>query len=148
MNRVSDDLALTRGKGAKARMPDGKTGRVDAFMGRIVPTSDPLHREFLLIELKRPSLVVGRKELDQLEDYVNAMLAQPDFVNTSTSWSFYLVSGEYDDVVKQRITQEGRPVGLFLDQPNHKVWIKSWGELIRECEGRLQFVQEKLHGGM
>jgi hypothetical protein len=52
-------------------------------------------------ELKRPSISVGRKELDQLEDYVNAILAQPDFINTSTSWNFYLVSGEYDDVVKE-----------------------------------------------
>jgi hypothetical protein len=83
-----------------------------------------------LVELKRPSITVGRKELDQLEDYVNAILAQPDFVQTSTAWNFYLVSGTYDDVVKERITQKDRPAGLFLDKPNHKVWVKSWAELI------------------
>jgi hypothetical protein len=113
-------------------------------MGREVPHSNRRHREFLLIELKRPSLSVGRKELDQLEDYVNAMLIQPDFVNTSTNWNFYLVSGEYDDVVRERVTQKERPVGLFLDKPNHKVWVKSWAELIRDAESRLDFVQEKL----
>ena len=98
----------------------------------------------MLVELKRPLLVVGRKELDQLEDYVNAILAQPDFIGTSTFWNFYLVSGEYDAVVKERITQKDRPVGLYLDKPNHKVWVKSWAELIRDAESRLQFVQEKL----
>ncbi|RWB79893.1 MAG: hypothetical protein EOQ42_05725 [Mesorhizobium sp.] len=72
------------------------------------------------------------------------MLAQPDFISTSTFWNFYLVSGEYDDVVKERITQKGRPVGLYLDKPNHRVWVKSWAELIRDCESRLDFVQEKL----
>jgi len=144
MGRVSQELSLRREKGAKARKPDGKIGRIDSFMGRVVPHPDRRHREFLLVELKRPSLVVSRKELDQLEDYVNAILAQPDFIGTSTFWSFYLVSGEYDAVVKERITQKDRPVGLYLDKPNHKVWVKSWAELIRDAESRLEFVQEKL----
>jgi hypothetical protein len=143
MERVSSELALKRAR-ATARKPDGKIGRIDSFMGRVVPHADRKHSEFLLVELKRPSLVVGRKELDQLEDYVNAIITQPDFVSTSTSWNFYLVTVKYDDVVKERITQTGRPIGLFLDKPNHKVWIKSWAELIRECEARLDFVQEKL----
>ena len=75
---------------------------------------------------------------------MNALLAQPDFINTSTFWNFYLVGSDYDDVVKGRITQKERPVGLFIDNPNHKVWVKSWAELIRESESRLDFVQEKL----
>jgi hypothetical protein len=99
---------------------------------------------FLLIELKRPSLTIGRKELDQLEDYVTTILAQPDFISTSTTWSFYLVTSKYDDVVKQRITQENRPFGLMTDKPNYKVWVKSWAEIIRDCENRLKFVQDTL----
>jgi hypothetical protein len=88
--------------------------------------------------------VVGRREVDQLEDYVNAILSQPDFINTSTFWNFYLITAEYDAVVKERVTQKERPVGLYLDKPNHKVWVKTWAELIRDCESRLDFVQQKL----
>ena len=144
MQRVSKELALKRAKSAKGRKPDGKIGRINSFMGRLVPHGDGKHREFLLIELKRPSLTIGRKELDQLEDYVNSILAQPDFVNTSTHWNFYLVTSEYDGVVKERITQENRAVGLFIDKPNHKVWVKSWAELLRDAESRLKFVQDQL----
>ena len=144
MHRVSGELALKRSKKSTLRKPDGKIGRIDSFMGRLVPHGDPNHREFLLIELKRPSLTVGRKELDQLEDYVTTILAQPDFINTSTTWNFYLVTSEYDDVVKQRITQGNRPVGLMTDKPNYKVWVKSWAEIIRDCENRLKFVQDTL----
>jgi hypothetical protein len=144
MQRVSAELSLKRAKGATLRKPDGKIGRIDAFMGRLVPHGDPNHREFLLIELKRPSLVIGRKELDQLEDYVTAVLSQPDFVNTSTTWNFYLVSSEYDGVVKERITQDDRPLGLLIDKQNYKVWVKSWSEIIRDCESRLKFVQDNL----
>lgn len=144
MDRVSEEIATKRVKGTPVRKPDGRIGRIDAFMGRVVPNENPDHREFLLIELKKPSITIGRKEMDQVEDYVNAILAQPDFINTSTQWNFYLVTSEYDDVVRQRITQENRPRGLFIDMPNHKVWIKSWSELIRDCEARLKFVQDKL----
>ena len=138
MDRVSEEIATKRIKGTSVRKLDGKIGRIDAFMGRVVPNENPNHREFLLIELKKPSIKIGRKEMDQVEDYVNAILAQPDFINTSTQWNFYLVTSEYDDVVRQRITQENRPRGLFIDMPNHKVWIKSWSELIRDCEGKAE----------
>jgi hypothetical protein len=144
MNRVSEELALKRSK-KKVKKPNGKIGRVDSFMGRIVPGSNSAHREFLLLELKRPSLTVGRKETDQLEDYVNTILAQPDFINTSNTWNFYLVTSEYDTDVKARVTQINRPVGLYLEGDTHKVWVKSWSEIIRECEARLEFVQEKLN---
>jgi hypothetical protein len=144
MQRVSAELALKRAKKMTLRKPDGKIGRIDSFMGRMVPHGDPNHREFLLIELKRPSLKVGRKELDQLEDYVTTILAQPDFINTSTTWNFYLITSEYDDVVKQRITQDNRPVGLMIDKPNYKVLVKSWAEIIRDCDSRLKFVQDTL----
>lgn len=144
MDRVSDELMQKRAKGRSIRKPDGKVGRVDSFMGRIVPGNHADHREFLLIELKRPSLKVGRKEMDQLEDYVTTILGQPDFISTSTKWDFYLVCTEYDDVVRQRVTQKDRPVGLLLEMPNYKVWVKNWSEIIRESEARLQFIQDKL----
>lgn len=143
MERVSTELSLKRRQG-KGRKLDGKIGRVDAFMGRIVPHPDYEKREFLLIELKRPSLKIGRKELDQLEDYVNAIIAQPDFLNTSTYWNFFLIGSEYDEVVKEKITQQARPMGIYTDQINYKVWVKSWAEIIQNCEGRHEFIQRKL----
>ncbi|WP_106797630.1 hypothetical protein [Rhizobium sp. H4] len=47
-------------------------------------------------------------------------------------------------IVKDRVTQTGRPIGLFLDKENHKVWVKTWAEIIRDCDGRLNFIQERL----
>jgi hypothetical protein len=143
MGRVSEDLATKRSK-KKIRKPDGTVGRIDSFMGRMVPHGEENHREYLLVELKRPSITVGRKELDQLEDYVGAILDQPDFKNTLTTWNFFLVSTEYDKRLEERITQKERPPGLFIEKANYRVWVKSWAELIRECESRIHFVQEKL----
>jgi len=62
MNRVAEDLGQKR-KGRKVTKRDGSVARVDIFLGRSVPHSDASKREFLLIELKRPSLKLGCKEL-------------------------------------------------------------------------------------
>lgn len=145
MQRVAEELGTNGRRKKGVKKPDGKIGRVDSFLGRTVPHPDGEIHEFLLVELKRPSLEIGRKELDQLEDYVNAIMVQPDFKNTDTRWNFYLVTGQYDDTVRNRVTQSGRTTGVFLEKENMRAWVKTWGELIRECEGRLRFVQDRLN---
>lgn len=143
MERVSAEVSGQKTR-HKVVTSVGKIGRADVFVGREVPSQNHLRREFLLIELKRPSLAIGTKETDQLEKYVNAIRTQPDFTATDTFWNFYLVTGEYDETVGERITQSGRPVGLLLEKPTHKVWVKTWGEVVRECEARLHFISDKL----
>lgn len=143
MERVAEELGSGRSL-RRVRKPDGATGRLDCFLGRSVPHPDENRREFIVVELKRPSLKIGRVELDQLEDYVNSLKGQRDFARTDTYWNFYLVTGEYDPSITDRITQKDRPIGLFLEKENSRVWVKTWSELIRECEGRLQFIQDKL----
>ena len=143
MERVTEELGSSRPV-RRVRKLDGTAGRIDCFLGRSVPHPDQNRREFMVLELKRPALTIGRVELDQLEDYVNALHVQPDFSHTDTYWHFYLVTGDYDHSIVGRITQKDRPVGLFLEKENYRVWVKTWSEIIRECESRLQFIQEKL----
>lgn len=143
MNRVAEDLGQKR-KGRKVTKKDGSVGRVDCFLGRSVPHSDANKREYLLIELKRPLLKLGRKELDQVEDYVNAIRSEPEFLNTDTTWNFYLVASEFEDEIHSRIYQKDRPHGLFLNGDNFQFWVKTWAEIVRENEARLRFVQQKL----
>lgn len=144
MNRVAEELGTKHKGRRKVTKLDGSSGRVDCFLGRSVPNSDASKREFLLIELKRPMLKLGRKELDQVEDYVNAIREEADFTHTDTSWNFFLVASEYEPEIHSRIYQKDRPHGLFLHGDNFKFWIKTWAEVVRENEARLQFVQNKL----
>jgi Histidine kinase-, DNA gyrase B-, and HSP90-like ATPase len=143
MRRVAQDLGEKRGP-AKVAKSGGGIGRVDAFLGRVIPHPDHEHREYLLIELKRPKTSVGREEFDQLEDYAQALIGQPEFANTSTSWNFFLLTTDVDRESIHRITQANRPTGLFLDLDRAKVWVKKWGEVLRLAEARLQFVQDIL----
>jgi hypothetical protein len=143
MNRVAEELGTKR-KGRKVTKKDGKIGRVDCFLGRSVPHADASKLEFLLIELKRPSLKLGRKELDQVEDYVNAIKSEAEYLHTDTTWNFYLIATEFDPEIEGRIYQKDRPHGLFLFGDNFKFWIKTWAEVVRESDARLKFVQDKL----
>jgi hypothetical protein len=132
IERVAEEISSTKNRRRKVTKPDGKSGRADCFLGRVIPHPEQERREYLIVELKRPSIKIGRKELDQLEDYVTALRTQPDFKHTSTTWSFYLVTGEYDDAIRDRITQKDRPAGLFLEKDNYRVWVKAWSEIIRD----------------
>jgi hypothetical protein len=143
MDRVSTELGSKRRR-VRVKKTDGKSGRADCFLGRSVPRSSGDVIEFIVVELKRPSLKIGRKEIDQLEDYVTALKSQPDFSHTNTTWNFFLITGEYEDAVQDRINQKDRAVGLFLETENSKVWVKTWSQILRDCETRLRFIQERL----
>lgn len=144
MERVALDLTGEKRRKKAVTKPDGKRGRVDQFLGRVVPGPDQNKREYLLIELKRPGLTIGRKELDQVEDYLNAMRGQPDFLHTDTRWHFYLITSEYDGAVETRISQAGRARGIAQNGENYTLWVKTWAEILRESEARHKFIQDKL----
>ncbi|MGE4302747.1 MAG: ATP-binding protein [Novosphingobium sp.] len=143
MKRVAEDLG-SGGKPKKVTKTDGKGGRADQFLGRIVPGPEKDRHEYLLIELKRPGLTIGRKELNQVQDYLDALRTQPDFSHTDTRWHFYLVTTEYDATVDAMIHQASRPAGVAQEGDNYVLWVKTWGEVLRESEARHQFIQDQL----
>lgn len=104
MQRVAEEQSGEKKTRKAVTKLDGKKGRIDQFLGRVVPGPDQNKREYLVIELKRPGLVVTRKELDQVEDYMNAMLGRPDYLHTDTRWHFFLITSEYDKAVEARIS--------------------------------------------
>lgn len=143
MARVAEAHGNT-GKAKKVTKLDGKQGRADQFLGRIVPGPDKNRHEYLLVELKRPGLKVGRKELNQVQDYLDALRQQPDFGHTDTTWHFYLVTTEYDETITSIINQAGRPTGVAQAGDNYIIWVKTWGEVLRESDARHQFIQDEL----
>lgn len=88
--------------------------------------------------------MVGRHEFNQIEEYAVALTKQPEYLNTSTSWNFFLVTTDVAADQLHRITQPNRPTGLFVELERGKVWVKRWGEVLREAEGRLKFVGDIL----
>ena len=143
MRRVEETLGLPT-TGRIIKKPDGTTGRVDLFFGRSVPQSRPEEAEFIVGELKRPSIKAGRKELSQVEDYADALARDPEFSGRRIRWTFFLVSGEFHDNIRGRIESTDRPIGQVVVQNNYEIWAVTWSDVITKAEARMAFVQREL----
>lgn len=124
---------------------DGTDRRIDFMFGRALELNQNI-REHLVVEIKRPSINIGRTESDQIEDYARAVAGNSQFDLESTRWTFVVVGVEIKDEIVSRVRSAGKPRGLFLDPEdgNFRVWIRTWGEILGECKHRLKFVRHEL----
>lgn len=127
---------------------DGKHGRTDLHLAVRHKEHDRIRH--LVVELKAPDIAASRKEIDQVEDYANAVLSNPAFTGDKTTWDFILVITDYDDVVRRRIIGEDREIGLYLapeKEPNRplvRAYVRRWRDVINENKRRLDFMTSAL----
>jgi len=137
---IGDDTIID----APVKRIDGSVGVVDLMLSRSVPRNRPEEREHLVVELKRPSVVIGSKELTQVESYAFAIANDERFRDLDTRWVFWAVSNDIDAHARRRARQEGNPPGrVFKDGPI-EIWVKAWSEVLSDAKGRMRFVQDKL----
>jgi hypothetical protein len=133
---------------APVRRWDGKSGRTDLHLAARHKEHDRIRH--LVVELKAPDIVAGRKEIDQVEDYANAVLSTPAFVSDTATWDFILVVTDYDDVVRRRIIGTDREIGLYLapekesGRPLVRAYVRRWRDVIDENRRRLDFMTSTL----
>jgi len=132
-------------KGAETvRRWDGKTGRTDLHLAAKGKEHDRIRH--LVVELKAPDITASRKELDQVEDYGNAILSTAAFAGGRTSWDIILVVTDYDDLVRHRILGDDQELGLFFDpkgeqgRPRVRAYVRRWRDVINENKERLEFM--------
>lgn len=106
----------------------------------------PDEYEFLVIEIKRPGVTLGRKEIAQIEDYAKAVVTTP-FVDTDrTRWVFILVSDKLDDHAHDRAHQQGLPA-YTIQKPiegQYEIRVIPWSQLIRAARARHEHLQQWL----
>lgn len=126
------------------RRIDGKRGIVDLMLSRAVPLSRTDEREHLVIELKRPSVVIGANEITQIESYAFAIAEDERFRDLKTRWTFWAVSNDLDVHARRRSHQDGSPPGRIYKDGPVEIWVKPWSEVLADCKGRMKFVQDHL----
>ncbi len=140
-----------QGLPAKDALPvtrwDGKIGRVDLHLVAKYQEHDRVRH---LVELKAPGITVGRKELDQVEDYGNAILSGPQFSSSTAHWDLILVATSLDDVAQNRLQADDFEIGRFWGpapkpaQPRVTAYVRRWRDIIDENKRRLDFVTSAL----
>jgi hypothetical protein len=123
----------------------GQEGRVDLMFSRMVkPRHD--ERDYLVVELKRPSQSINSKILSQVESYAIAVAQDPRFLKEKTRWRFIVVSNSMDDYAKRKATQRNRHSGLTYDDGdlNIEVWAYEWTEILAKARARLEYINKAL----
>lgn len=127
---------------------DGRSGRTDLHLAARHKEHDRIRH--LVIELKAPDIVAGRKEIDQVEDYANAVLSNSVFAGDKATWDLMLVVTDIDDVVHRRIIGADQELGLYFDpvkesgRPRVRAYVRRWRDVIDENKRRLDFMTSAL----
>jgi hypothetical protein len=87
---------------------------------------------------------IGAKELQQIKTYAFAIVADERFDKTDVSWDFVLISNELDSFAEKERSQSDRANGLLWHDENTRIWVKTWAEIIGECDHRLKYVRKAL----
>lgn len=123
---------------------------VDLFLSRSSEISEVRH-ENLIIEIKRPSIVLGKKEYDQIDDYARTIAKEPSLNGENMHWEYYLIGDDYDDTIKSYIRNASnhgeKHKGLTMYDPElrFKIYVRKWSDIIRvENAHRLKYLKDRL----
>lgn len=112
-------------------------------------TSEHRRVRRLVVELKRASLVLHRKERDQIESYAQAVVGHPKFQAEVAHWDFWLLGTTIGEDIEPSLTKRGEPVGLFQEVQRdngstYQIWVRSWSDVITSAKYGLEFLQTEL----
>jgi len=116
-------------------------GIVDLMLSRTLRRHRADELEHLIVELKRPQVKIGDKEVAQIEKYAISVAADEPFRTVKgVKWTFWAISDDVDKYARYRMGEGG----VISSKDNILVGIKTWGQIVEENKARLQFFQERL----
>lgn len=126
----------------------GMQGRVD-LMFSLANQPRLGQLEHLVVELKRPSVIIDSTILAQVESYALAVSEDPRFDLAHTHWKFVVVANDMNEFARKKCSQRDRPFGLeYVSDDNRiEVWALKWSTIIHEARTRLQFINSSLKYG-
>lgn len=122
---------------------DGRPGRVDLMLSRAARHRKG-ERHHLVVELKRPGVILGMAEFSQISSYAEAVMSDDRFRDPAVTWDFWLVGNGMDNALRQLAHQTDRVPGCAVWAPTFRIMVKTWGEIIEDCQERLRFHSEQL----
>ncbi|UHA73068.1 ATP-binding protein [Paenibacillus sp. 481] len=132
---------------AKIDHPD-KLKEMDIFMVRVDKQVEKISN--IVVELKHPSISLGKKQYDQVISYLQVILSQQEFNASQMQWEFILIGNKFDQtgyieqLLENAANHGERSKGLVFKTGKFKVYIKTWADIFTEFEIRHKYLDEKL----
>ena len=119
---------------------EGSRGIVDLMLARSL-SQQRNRREHLVIELKRPSVIVGDEEAQQLKKYADAVASDPRFNTKDVQWDFYIVSGKVKGMTDRERLDTKTAYGQISEAGAIRIWALTWADVLDNADHRLKFVK-------
>lgn len=101
--------------------------------------------EHLVIELKRPTLTLTLKEMDQIRDYALTVAENPMFDKTRTKWHFVLLGQRLDQHVQRALRNQTVGEGNFYNADNVSISVFEWSKIIQDNKLKYDYLRRKLN---
>lgn len=125
--------------------------RPDIFVcrKRDVPDSldvDSQLEENIMVELKRPTVTITKKEFRQIDDYLDFILKEDQFNSQTRIWKFYVISNKVDDYIhKQYEAFKDKSKRYLVQQAGrYEIYALTWDDLFRTFEIKHKYLLDKL----
>ena len=123
--------------------------RMDIFMcgaRRIEDKFEHPLEENIVVELKAPNINLTLKVLRQIEDYMNYVRKQPQFVSMQRRWKFIAVCKMVDDDVKAKYGayEHLGKIGLVEKTDGYEIYALSWDDIFKSFDLKHGFMLDKL----
>jgi hypothetical protein len=109
--------------------------------------SNSIHKNNLVIEIKRPSLIITNQELNQIQEYAQIVSETPRFEKDKTKWKFILLASKINPFVQGQRNQANRDPGLVYESSDrsYSVWVLDWSAIINNAQQRLLYLKKTLN---
>ncbi|KFF00733.1 hypothetical protein IX39_08940 [Chryseobacterium formosense] len=149
-------LKLEKGEGSSPKREERKKAiieskeklkRPDIFICRKNASQEFLDdEENIIVELKRPSVVVGKVQYDQIENYIRFIIKEPKFNSDMRKWKLILIGKEVDEYIKDQYESHKSKGKRFLVQAvrNYEIYAYTWDDIVRTFDHRHRFLLDKI----
>ena len=127
---------------------DDKSREMDIFLVRRLPGGETIDN--VVVELKRPNLNLGEKELSQVKRFMRVIISADEFNDPDMTWRLYLVGNGFNTsgyIEGEIDTNRGHGESSLVysaDEKRIRIYVKTWSQIFNDFELRHNFLQEKL----
>lgn len=102
--------------------------------------------ENIIVELKRPSVVIGKSQYDQIEEYIRIIIKEPKFSSETRTWKLILVGKDVDDWITDKYeSQKGKGKKFLVEAvKNYEIYALKWDDLFRVFDIKHKHLINKL----
>lgn len=131
-------------------LDNNPTGEVDLFLTKNEQIGDYCQKN-IIVELKRASKKLGKKEYDQLEEYMEKIADESLCNGENQYWEFYLVGKDYDEHIAKKIDsaknygEQRRGLCYCINNSRFKLYVRKWSDILEvEWGTKMKYLKDKL----